>query len=118
VPAAGAGGDGAGDGAAAGRRADGWQGDASKMWGKVKEAPWDEPARDWNKFLNVKTAGTIVDADLDKETITATPLKCETSSLPAGVPQVVGRWHAHVLVIAAGRNPAQSPVKLQANFCL
>lgn len=85
VPAAGAGGD-TGDGAEAGSRK-GWKGEASKMWVKVKEAPWDEPARDWNKFLNVKTAGTIVDADLDKETITATPLKCHPETFPPGVPQ-------------------------------
>jgi hypothetical protein len=106
VSAAGAGGDTGGDAEAG--RGKGWKGEASKMWGKVKEAPWDDPARDWNKFLNVKTAGTIVDADLDNETITATPLKCqpETSPLPMFSSRV-GWVHAHALVIAARRNPAQ-----------
>jgi hypothetical protein len=71
--AAAAGGD-KGNGGA--ERNGGWKGDAGKVWRKLNEVAWDDPARDWNKFLNVKTAGTIVDADLDNETITATPVKC------------------------------------------
>jgi len=67
------------------------------LWERLQGVPWDSSARSWNNFWNMKTAGTVVEADLDSGNMAATPIKTLGLKMPEDMEECKDRLDANLV---------------------